>query len=98
MVSVTLFEGIVLLVISGVFIVAWWGIRRLVKMSDDGAAILDKINKSLAIICERLGKSDMWMEMHSKQDDERHIELKKAYQVVINAVIDRQTQSDKETI
>lgn len=94
--SVTLFEGIVLLIISGVFIVAWWGIRRLVKMSDDGAEILHKINTSLSLICERLGKSDVWMEMHSKQDDERHVELKKSYQTVINAVIDKQTQSSRE--
>lgn len=92
MVSVTLFEGIVLLIISGSFVVAWWGIRRLVKVYDDETIILDQINKSLAIICERLGKSDMWMEMHSKQDDERHSELKRAYQVVVNAVIDRQGQ------
>lgn len=89
MLSVTLFEGIVLLAISGVFVVSWWGIRRLVKMSDDGAIMLEKINESLALICERLSKGDMWMEMHEKQDDERHNEVKNAYNMLSSVLIDK---------
>jgi hypothetical protein len=88
-VSVTLFEGIVLLILTGAGSVAWWGIRRIVKISDDGAAFLNNINKSLALICERLSKSEMWMELHEKSDDERHTELKGSYQVLSNLLIDR---------
>jgi len=76
MTSVTLFEGIILLIITGVFVVAWWGVKRLVKTNDDAAKHLISIDKSLTSICERLGKSDTWMELHSKQDDERHEEIK----------------------
>ena len=74
--SVTLFEGIILLIIAGVSVIAWWGVQRLVKMSDDAAKHLNSIDKSLGLICERLGQSDIWMELHSKQDDERHEEIK----------------------
>lgn len=87
--SVTLFEGLILLVISGIGVVAWWGIKRLVKMSDDGAEVLTKISTSLSLICERLGKSEMWMTLHEKSDDERHKELKDSYQTLSNAIIDR---------
>lgn len=87
--SITLFEGIILLVISGAGGIGWWGIRRLVKMSDDGAKLITNVNTSLSLICERLGKSEMWMELHEKSDDERHGELKKAQQAIINAVIDK---------
>lgn len=92
--SVTLFEGIILLCLSGAGVVAWWGIKRLVKISDDGTAALDKINKSLALICERLGKSEMWMELHEKSDDDRHKELKDSYQVLSNILIDRNLKGD----
>jgi len=86
MLSVTLFEGMLLLIITGVFVVAWWGVKRLVKTNDDGAILLDKINKSLSIICERLGKSDTWMELHSKQDDDRHEEIKSIFGDLWSAV------------
>lgn len=89
MLSVTLFEGIILLVISGVCVVAWWGIRRLVKVSDDGTILLNSINESLSDLCERLGKTETWMVMHSKQDDERHDEIKHAIHLLSNVLIDR---------
>lgn len=75
--SVTLFEGIVLLIIAGVSGVIWWGVRRLVETNDTESKRLENIDKSLAKICERLGKSDIWMTLHSKQDDERHEENKR---------------------
>lgn len=84
--SVTLFEGIILLVIAGIGVVAWWGIQRLVKMSDDATARLENIDKSLTKICERLGKSDIWMELHSKQDDDRHEEIKGSFNELWNAI------------
>ena len=86
MVSMTLFESIILLLITGVAVVAWWGIKRLVKSNDDSAKHLINIEKSLAIICERLGKSDIWMELHSKQDDDRHEELKRIHGELWSAV------------
>jgi hypothetical protein len=75
MVSVSLFEGIILLVITGVFVVAWWGVKRIVKTNDDDAKVLSKINESLSLICQRLAKTDLWMDLHTKQDDERHEDL-----------------------
>jgi len=79
MVSVTLFEGIVLLIMSGVSVVIWWGIKREVEGGDHRSKCLDSINVHLSKICERLGKSDTWMELHTKQDDERHEEIKRIY-------------------
>ena len=86
MISVTLFEGIVLLAIVGVSVVVWWGIRRLVKMSDDAALCLANIDKSIAKICGRLGKSDVWMDLHSKQDDDRHEEIKSIFDNLWDAI------------
>ena len=87
--SVTLFEGIVLLIIVGISVVIWWGVKRLVKINDDEGKRLDNIDKSLAKICERLGKSDVWMEMHSKQDDERHEEIKKIHSELRKAIFNQ---------
>lgn len=78
MVSVSLFEGIVLLAITGVFVVAWWGVKRIVKTNDDESAVLTKINASLTEICTRLKGIDVWAEMHTDMDDERHKENKDA--------------------
>lgn len=89
MISITLFESIIVLIIVGVFTVAWWGVRRLVKTNDDGALVLVKINDSLSLICERLGKVEMWMEQHEKLDDVRHTEIKNVYQLMSNVLIDR---------
>jgi len=94
---VSLFEGVILLIIAGISIVVWWGVKRLVKINDDEAKRLESIDKSivmrlesidksLAKICERLGRSDIWMEMHSKQDDERHEEIKRIHNNLQKAV------------
>jgi len=88
-ISLSLFEGIVLLILTGTGSVAWWGIKRLVKISDDGATLLNSINVSLVLICERLSKSETWMELHEKSDDERHTELKGSYQTLSGILIDR---------
>jgi len=77
--SITLFEGIVLLFITGVFGVIWWGVKRLIKVNDDEAKRLDNIDKNLSKIFERLGKSETWMEMHTREDDVRHAEVKRIY-------------------
>jgi hypothetical protein len=75
MISLSLFEGIILLVLSGIGVVAWWGVKRIVKTNDDDAEVLEKINDSLSLICQRLATTDKWMEMHTKQDDERHEDM-----------------------
>jgi crotonobetainyl-CoA:carnitine CoA-transferase CaiB-like acyl-CoA transferase len=85
-ISISLFEGIILLIITGVSGVAWWGVRRLVKMSDDAAVHLTNIDKSIAKICERLGQFDVWMDLHSKQDDERHEEIRRVYVELQDAI------------
>jgi hypothetical protein len=87
--SVTLFEGIILLIVSGAGGLAWWIVRRIVKMSDNASVLITNINNSLTLICERLSVSETWMEMHEKYDDERHKEMKDSYQVLSNILIDR---------
>lgn len=82
----TLFESSILLIITGVAVVAWWGIKRFVKISDDSGKHLNSIDKSLSLICERLGKSDVWMELHSKQDDDRHVEIKSIFDELWRAI------------
>jgi predicted transcriptional regulator len=77
--SVTLFEGIVLLFITGVFGVIWWGVKRLVKLNDDESKRLENIDKNLSKIFERIGKTETWMEMHTREDDVRHEEVKRIY-------------------
>lgn len=93
MISITLFESIIVLVIIGVCTVAWWGVRRLVKTNDDGALVLIKIHDSLSLICERLGKVETWMEQHEKLDDVRHTEIKNVYQLISRVLIDKNTNS-----
>lgn len=88
MISITLFESIIVLIIIGVFTVAWWGIRRLIKTNDDGAVILSKINDALSLICERLGQVEMWTKQHEKLDDERHHEIKNVYQLLSSILVD----------
>jgi hypothetical protein len=85
-ISISLFEGIILIIITGVSAIAGWGVRRLVKMSDDAAIHLVNIDKSLAKICERLGQADTWMNLHGKQDDERHVEIRRVYVELQDAV------------
>lgn len=75
-VTMSLFEGIILLFIGGIFTVAWWGVKRIVKINDDEAKTLEGINDNLKQICERLARGDTWMEMHANLDDERHEENK----------------------
>lgn len=81
-ISVSLFEGVVLLVISGIFVVAWWGVKRLVKINDDEAETLKGIFKNLSVVCGRLEKIEMWMKMHGELDDERHKENKSTLKVL----------------
>jgi len=88
MVSITLFEGIILLIISGVFVVIWWGVKRLVQINDDEGKRLENIDKSISKICERLGQFDIWMDLHSKQDDERHKENKRILVDLQNGIKD----------
>lgn len=75
-VSMTLFESFIVLAVTGVFVVAWWGVKRIVQTNDDEAKTLKDINNNLKNICERLAKGDMWMEMHTTMDDERYEQTK----------------------
>jgi hypothetical protein len=85
----TLYEGALLLFLSGVGVVVWWGIRRLVKMSDDNTNVLTNINATLSLMCERLSKTETWMNMHEKSDDERHREIKESYKLISSILIDK---------
>lgn len=82
----TLPEWVVIGILGIVSTIIWWGILRFIHINDDTAKHLTNIDKNLALICERLGKSDMWMEMHSKQDDDRHEEIKNIFGELWSAV------------
>lgn len=84
-----LLGGVVLLALSGIGVVAWWGVRRLIQMSDDGAKLLTKLNDNLVALCERQSRIETWMKMHEKSDDERHEESQRSYQILSNIVIDK---------
>lgn len=75
-VSISVFESLIILAVTGVFVVAWWGVKRIVKTNDDESKVLTKIHDSLNLICQRLAATDKWMEMHTDMDDERHEENK----------------------
>jgi hypothetical protein len=89
--TMSLFEGMILLAIAGVFTVAWWGVKRIVKTNDDEAKVLQDINVNLKKVCERLSASDIWMEMHTRLDDERHTENKKVLEKLRESVYDLKT-------
>ena len=66
--TITLIEGLILLSVAGVGGVIWWGVLRLVSTNDQTLTELTAINAHLSLINGRLGKSEVWMEMHQEQD------------------------------
>ena len=77
--AMTLPEWAVVLILTGIGVVMWWGVRRLVQTNDNTNSALVEIGQGLATMNGRLGKSETWMELHEKQDDERHQEVKQAH-------------------
>lgn len=81
-----LLEGGVLLILSGAGAIVWWGVRRIVFIMDDYSDALKNINNVLSEIGERLGRMEMWMNMHEKSDDERHKQVTENYSVIQKAM------------
>jgi len=67
-------EGIVLIMLTGIGAVAWWGIRRIVEGQDDIRDNLAGINEKLAKINGRVGKNETRIETHERHTDERYRE------------------------
>ena len=69
--SISLIEGLILMSVAGVGGIVWWGVMRLVATNDETLRTLGKINEHLALINGRLGKTEMWMELHQQNDDQQ---------------------------
>lgn len=67
--SLALPEWAVVLVLSGIGVVMWWGVRRLVEANDHTNVALIEIGNALSSVNARLGRSETWQDMHQKSDD-----------------------------
>lgn len=79
-------EWIVVGVATIFCVVVWWGIRELVAANKQTGEALSKIRDLLAGMDTRLATSETWMELHEKQDDERHQETKKSHEAMWDAI------------
>ena len=79
-------EWVVITVLTAIGVVFWWGVKRLVKANDDTSLSLAGINNNLSVMNGRLGKSEMWMTQHEKQDDSRHVESRGHVEALWTAV------------
>lgn len=79
-------EWVVIVVLSSIGVIFWWGVLRLIKSQDDTSSSLVSINTNLSAINGRLGKSETWMEQHEKQDDSRYEEVKQQHESMWAAI------------
>lgn len=63
----------ILIVLSVVGVVTWWGVLRLIHSNDITNEELNKnldcIDKNLSMINERLGRLETWIDGHAGQDN-----------------------------
>lgn len=74
--SMTLPEWAVVLILTGIGVVMWWGIRRLVETNDHTTAALVEIGQGLASMNTRIGKAEVWQDMHQRSDDRQFEDLR----------------------
>jgi hypothetical protein len=69
-------EGLILLVLTSIGVVAWWGIRRIVSGQDSIGLTLDAINDRLAHMEGRIIKVETRLDSHEREDDGKfeHVE------------------------
>lgn len=72
-------EGIVALILTAIGVVAWFGIKRIIKGQDTINETLLQISARLAQINGRVGKMETRIEMHEEQDDERQHRIDKEH-------------------
>lgn len=67
----TLVESLILMILGGIGVVAWWGFRRVLSTQD-------RIIEHLSILNGRLGRAETWQQSHEARDNERFAELREA--------------------
>lgn len=72
----TLPEWVVITILAIIGTVVWWGVLRFIHIYDDISVALKDIAKSLGLVNGRIGKLETWKDLHDKQDDERHKDIK----------------------
>lgn len=75
--SIPQWVGIIIL--SGIGVMMWWGVLRIIHSIDETNISLKGINDTLNVMSERIGKVEIWTEMHGKQDDDRHLSYHQDY-------------------
>lgn len=85
-VTTDLFRVLITFVVTAVGGVSWWGIRRIVSGQDQIAETLTDISDRLGHINGRVGKMETHIELHEKQDDERHEHIEKETDALWSAV------------
>lgn len=81
-------EGIIVLILTAIGVVGWFAIRRIIEGQDKILAAQVTTNERLGQINGRVGKAETRMEMHEKQDEERHEQMERE-QMRIWAAIER---------
>lgn len=74
------------ILVGAIGIVIWWGVLRFIKINDDTNKNLECIDTNLGKINERLGKTEVWMVQHEKQDDDKFEVMKDETEVVWRAI------------
>jgi len=72
----TLPEWAVISILMVIGTIIWWGVLRFIYINDTVSISLKDIADSLNKINGRVGKVETWMDLHEKQDDERHDDIK----------------------
>jgi hypothetical protein len=69
-------EWAVVLILTGIGVVMWWGVRRLVATNDHTNATLVEIGHGLASMNNRLGRAEVWQDMHQRSDDRQFDDMR----------------------
>ena len=75
-------QEVTLLMIVGVAAILWWSFQRVVTGQDRIQTQLALINENLNRVNGRLGKIEMWAELHGRMDDERFQQIRSEYAAI----------------
>ena len=69
-----IFRSLITAAVTGVGVVSWWGIRRLVQGQDEINTTLRQISHLIADTVSRVGQLEVWVRQRERLDDQRHAE------------------------
>ena len=80
----------ILIILSAIGVVVWWGVLRLIHSNDSTNEELNKnldcIDKNLSMINERLGRLETWIDGHAGQDDKLFQAVTKEHEAIWHAI------------